>query len=134
MCEAHNLADSIWCEAPYTVECVKLLLEHGADINIKENYGWTALHMACRYCNEDSSIECVKLLLEHGADVNAKENDGWTALHLACRYCNEDSSIECVKLLLEHGADINIKNIYISSIKCVMIISMLILYQGQREK
>jgi len=89
---------------------VKLLLENGADPNLKDNIGWTALMKACRYANTDSNIETVKLLLEFGAYPNLKDNNGWTALMLACTYANTDSNIETVKLLLENGADINLKN------------------------
>ena len=85
-------------------DTVKLLLELGADINAKNNYGWTALIYAARWGNTDT----VKLLLELGADINAKNNYGWTALIYAARWGNTDT----VKLLLELGADINAKNNY----------------------
>jgi ankyrin repeat protein len=49
------------------LEIVKLLLEHGADVNAKTAYE-TALHLAAG----EGHLEIVKLLLEHGADVNAK--------------------------------------------------------------
>jgi ankyrin repeat protein len=49
------------------LEIVKLLLEHGADVNAKTAYE-TALHLAA----EKGHLEIVKFLLEHGADVNAK--------------------------------------------------------------
>jgi ankyrin repeat protein len=86
------------------LEIVKLLLEHGADVNAKtkEGYGYTALHSAA----SNGHLEIVKLLLEHGADVNAKTKyGGYTALHSATM----NGHLEIVKLLLEHGADVNAK-------------------------
>ena len=56
---------------------VSLLLEKGADVNAKNNDGWTPLHWA----SENGHEAIVSLLLEKGADVNAKDNDGETPLH-----------------------------------------------------
>ena len=61
------------------LDCVKALIEAGADLNAKENDGSTALHWAA----DNGKLDCVKALIEAGADLNAKENDGWTALHWA---------------------------------------------------
>ena len=47
---------------------VSKLIKEGADVNAKNNYGWTALSHAARSGN----AELVKLLLEHGADVNTR--------------------------------------------------------------
>jgi serine/threonine protein kinase len=84
------------------VEKVKKLLKEGADVNAKDEFGWTPLHKAAIL----GHIEVVKLLIKEGADVNAKNEFGWTPLHGAA----ESGHIEVVKLLLEHGADPNIKN------------------------
>lgn len=92
------------------VEKIKLLLENGADVNAKDDKGWTPLMMASRHSNTSSNIETVNLLLQNGADVNAKQNTGWTPLMLASRYSNTDSNIQTVKLLLQNGADVNLKN------------------------
>ena len=53
-----------------------MLLTHGADINIKNNKGETALITACSFCN----IPVVKLLIEYGADVNMPDLYGNTPL------------------------------------------------------
>ena len=56
---------------------VKLLLDHGADVNVKDEDGETPLFCA----SNNGHKEIVKLLLEHGADVNAKNNYGNSPLH-----------------------------------------------------
>jgi ankyrin repeat protein len=81
---------------------VRLALNFGADVNAKDNRGWTPLHFAS-YWNH---IEIAKLLIEVGVDVRATDYDRWTPLHWAS-ICN---SIEIAKLLLDAGADMGAKN------------------------
>lgn len=57
-------------------EIVALLLEHGADVNVRSRDGATALHTAAFL----GRVETVKLLLEKGADVNLRNNVGSTAI------------------------------------------------------
>ena len=56
-------------EYDHNIEIVKLLLEHGADINLPDNYGHTALMMA----SLEGNTEIVRLLLDQGADVNVQD-------------------------------------------------------------
>ena len=91
----------------------KILLEHGADPNIKgESNGRvvTPLGMALVAHNN----EVAALLIEHGADVNtlAVDNEGQnigstTPLVLAAMHGLESDVVE---MLLEHGADANMKS------------------------
>jgi len=83
---------------------VEFLLEHGANPNMKNNYGSTPLHYAAMY----GYPEVVELLLEHGANPNIQSNYGSTPLHYAAMY----GYPEVVELLLEHGANPNIQNRY----------------------
>jgi hypothetical protein len=78
------------------VSVVRLLLEHGADINAQNHSGWTPLHWA----SFNGVLEVVRLLLKHGAEVGAKDNDGKTALQFAA----EEGREKVVELLREHGA------------------------------
>ncbi len=91
-------------------ESAKLLLEHGAKVNVKEHtqgecfygWGWYPLHLALRSHN----YELVRLLIKHGADVNAVRTDSWTPLHTAA--CG--SPIDIVKLLISKGANCKVGN------------------------
>jgi len=58
---------------------VKSMLAHGADVNAKNQLGWTALHMAA----ELDQLETVKTLVKAGANIHARNNDGQTALDVA---------------------------------------------------
>jgi ankyrin repeat protein len=76
----------------------RLLIEHGADPNTRDNTGtgFTPLHHASMY----GRIEMVRLLIEHGADVEVKDDKGRTPLDVASGEQRE----EIIKLLLEHRA------------------------------
>ena len=75
---------------------LRLLLEHGAEINVQNRVGRTPLHRA----SFNGALEVVRLLLEHGADVEAKNIVGGTALQEAA----ERGHDAVVELLLEYGA------------------------------
>ena len=81
---------------------VRVLLEHGAAVDLKNWDGQTALHWA------SSHQDVTRLLLEHHANPNMKDDRGATALHGA-------SSCGCVgamRLLIEHGANIEEKDMF----------------------
>ena len=80
---------------------VEAALAAGANMNVKNIDGWTALIIA----STNGHTKIVAMLLEKGADVNAKNNGGWTALHLA----SQDGYKKIVEMLLEKGADVNAK-------------------------
>jgi ankyrin repeat protein len=84
---------------------VKILLDNGAEVNIKNNKNEIALMFAADdyYCDK---LEAVSALLDKGSEVNAKNNDGETALMIAA----QRGCINIVKLLLERGADVKQKD------------------------
>jgi hypothetical protein len=77
---------------------LKLLLEFGADPNIKNSKGDTPLRCAGEYNREAEA----RLLLEYGADPNISSPD-WTSLPWAIAGSKEN----VVRLLLQYGADPN---------------------------
>lgn len=60
-------------------ESVRILLEHGADVNAKQEAGWTALHAA----SQNGDVEMVRLLIAGGAHVHARADNNQNALDLA---------------------------------------------------
>ena len=83
------------------LEITQILLEHGADVNMKTKDGWTSLLIA----TENRSVEIVRLLILHGAELTATDEIGWTALHHAIFA----KAGEVVELLIESGMDVGIK-------------------------
>jgi len=73
---------------------VQVLLQLGADPNIREQGGYTPLHAAAQ--NKD--VDMIRTLLYGGADLTLQGNDGNTALDLAI-----NSGDEKVIILLREG-------------------------------
>ncbi len=82
------------------ISIIKNLVEHGADINIRNKYGRTALSIA----STRNSIYAVQILIDLGADVNIKDNDGDTALMMAMKYNQSTQKEGIVKLLKKSEA------------------------------
>jgi ankyrin repeat protein len=84
------------------IEIVHVLLQHGANVGMKDGSGITALHQAARF----GWAEVVRILLRHGANVCTKDGDGRTALHQAAQF----GSAEVVRVLLQYGAKVGTKD------------------------
>jgi ankyrin repeat protein len=86
-------------------DIVKLLLEKGADVNIRKyKNNRTALMFACRSGNIDIINEL--LIKGAGKTINDENLDGKTVLMEECEL--EDSRVDIVEALLLGGADIGI--------------------------
>lgn len=85
-------------------EIVKLLIDKGADLELKGKNGATALILASEY----GHIEIVKLLLDNNANINVQAKNGATCLTLA----SGNKNIEIVKLLIVNGVNLNAQNIH----------------------
>ncbi len=64
---------------PGDFHCVRILLERGAEVNVSDENGWTALMGVAYY----GDLRLAQLLLQHGAAVNARDEDGRTPVNLA---------------------------------------------------
>jgi ankyrin repeat protein len=82
-------------------EKVTWLLANGADINIRNRYGRSALDMVL----SGQSVDVMPLLMEK-TDVKKADENGNTPLFTAVTYTKP----EAVRLLLAKGADVNARN------------------------
>ena len=67
-----------------SVEIARLLIKHGADVNVQNEIDSTPLHLAL----SEEQIDIVRLLVEHGANVTAKDWNHRTPLHLVSSWVN----------------------------------------------
>ncbi len=81
---------------------VRLLLDHGANVNLRDKQGRTALFFAAQL----GWTWSVEMLLKKGADVNLKDKGGKTPVMWAMGNRN----LGAVELLIEKGARINEKD------------------------
>jgi ankyrin repeat protein len=75
----------------------KELMIKGADVNIKNKYGFTPLLIS-------ENVKIIKLLLDYGADINVEDNKGENCLFL------DDDDPDILNFLTSKGADVNHKN------------------------
>ena len=79
------------------IRVAEILLEHGANVNVRGLRERTPLHEAI--CN----VGIVQSLLNKGADVNCRQDDLRTPLHLAAY----DGELTVARVLVDHNADVN---------------------------
>lgn len=65
--------------AARSIGITKLLIEFGANVNVKQNGGWTPLHQAASH----GQIEIIELLITSGADINLTSDDKRRAIDMA---------------------------------------------------
>ncbi len=81
-------------------ERVKSLLAGGADVDVSDNSGTTAL----MHASAEGHTQLVEALLDAGAEVDAQAHDGLTALMVVAR-----GNTQIARALLDAGADVNAK-------------------------
>ena len=81
---------------PQTLHVIRLLLENGANPNVRNDLGGTPLHGASYH----GDLEVVRLLLKYGADVEPEDKIGRTPFQTASAYGHH----EVATLLLDQGA------------------------------
>ncbi|XP_057337606.1 ankyrin-1-like [Microplitis mediator] len=102
-------------EAAYVanLSMVKILLEHGVDVNGKNELQITGLHSVVYKANDNllrhlgdnqARESIVNLFLNLGADVNARVTDNRSVLHLAV----ENNYESIVEIFLKHNANVNL--------------------------
>ena len=90
---------ALQCARCGDLECVKFLIQKGADVNKTHRTGDTPLICAA----EEGNYECMRVLIDKGADVNHTNDFGYSALwHAVFKGYSK-----CTQLLIETGADVN---------------------------
>jgi ankyrin repeat protein len=100
------------------VDAIKLLLAHGAKVDLANSLGVTPLMAAAglrsneidtrgKYVTQKDAIAAIDLLVAAGADVNLIDERGQSALYGAAYWGWND----VIKNLVGHGADLTIKDV-----------------------
>lgn len=97
-CSSYGSTPLMYAAQNGHLDCVKWLIEHGANIKVHNKCGYTVLHFA-------STKDIVQTLIKHGADINAVTDKKYTPLHYAFHHPRND---ETIKELIINNADLNI--------------------------
>ncbi|KAL9104686.1 MAG: hypothetical protein Q9187_008872 [Circinaria calcarea] len=84
-------------------KAVRLLLNHGAEVSLGDEYLQTPLHLAAV---NGRDLGRVRFFLSHEPDVNAQDNYKYTALHKP----SVESDPTIIRLLLQYHANVNARN------------------------
>jgi ankyrin repeat protein len=82
-------------------KAVKELIESGANVNIVDEYGYTALH----YAAEHASLKRIEVLVKSGADANVKNINGDTPYDIVISYKPEFSYYSLSKKIITKNSD-----------------------------
>lgn len=83
-------------------DAVRALLDHGANLEERDEMGFTPLHRAAAKGN----VNIVRLLLDRGAEINARDKEQQTPLFVAAM----TGKTEMVRFLVEKGADVDVRD------------------------
>ncbi|XP_014231676.1 uncharacterized protein LOC106655674 [Trichogramma pretiosum] len=93
------------------VHVIESLLKNGADPNIVDDQGLTALNLICYQPDlKEVQFEMIRLLIQYNADVNIYDKDGYNPMMNLFVEASNDTEfhmrIKVFKLLLENKADV----------------------------
>jgi 26S proteasome non-ATPase regulatory subunit 10 len=90
----------IACSVRDSDAAVTLLLQKGADVNLTNNAGQTALH----FCASKNNLDVARILVkEHKASVRVRDRRGQLPLHRAAAI----GSVPMLRLLVENRSPVN---------------------------
>ena len=90
------------------VRLVKFLLQQGANVQVKDKDGKTALHFACELILtwKPASCDLLNCLTENGADINALRKDNRTPLMVA----SSCGGVDQITFLIKRGANVHLQD------------------------
>ena len=88
-----------------SLDIAELLLNLGADIHSKDEFGETPLH----YCCTKEYLNLAEKLITLGANVNTQRQGGMTPLHISA---SKKDSLDIIKLLIKKNADIYLNDMF----------------------
>lgn len=97
-------------QEPQTLDCIRLLVRAGANVNAQNTYGSTPLMKTAAF-GPEAEVVHEYLLSRPEIDVKVATSLGITALHTACEF----SDVALVAKLLKHGADPNARALILRS-------------------
>ena len=89
----------------YDLQLSKELIIAGANLDLQDNYGNTALMFACN----GIKTQHIQMLIKAGASINKQNNKGETALMLICQQ-NVNDKLQTIQELIEAGANVNLRD------------------------
>lgn len=85
------------------IRMARSLLDHGADVNMRNCYKTTPLMYAVKY----GSLELVSCMLSLKPDLRPRSFIGTSALHWVIFHNRKTNRLQTIELLLKAGADVN---------------------------
>ncbi len=99
--ESDGTSPLLRCAFRGDYESCKCLLDAGADVNLCDKNGFSALHVAAQ---EGHTNVCMLLCIHPSIKIDSKNVTGTTPLTLAV----QDGRIEVIKVLIKYGANVNL--------------------------
>jgi hypothetical protein len=103
----YRLTPLHWAVRNQHEEAARVLLEHGADPNVRDETGMSPLSIASAL----GAAGLVRLLLHHGADVNGRQHPDEATVDAAplLMACNR-RQLEVGRILVANAADVNLRD------------------------
>merc|ERR1711860_117693 len=89
------------------VKLMEFILRTSFDMNAKDDFRRTALHLASIYGKTETAQLIIQYSRDFGIDMNTKANFERTALHLACSNGKTETAQLLIKSSKEFGIDLN---------------------------